>query len=403
MTVNASIPLSGRSPNILDSVTGGVALGESMRTSGVREQILKNQEQAQAISLAQQRGAYINQLATGLIGKPMADRAAVVAQQLPMLERMGVNPSEILGSRLDDQSLRAVIAQTQPFIDQKQQQIERPAAIETFEYYQDILNNPNSTEDQKKAARIALKLDAPAREFAPKIVDIGGIKYLQIGKDLYNPTTYQPVEVDATGLSATQEITPEQQIETRAELESATTTATETAKQDVRQESQENIDMRIKSTQANNQALDIINIAMTSKSLGDVTGMIGSNIPYRARLSETKDFLNHLGQLDSILTASNLDIMSGVLSESDIKIISGIANNLGLKKDEKGNVIGINGSMQGTIEKLETIDRAIRDGMIAKGIYPIGTQAVDSNGVIYEANGMGQFVDANGNPYPEGQ
>ena len=41
--------------------------------------------------------------------------------------------------------------------------------------------------------------------------------------------------------------------------------------------------------------------------------------------SDSQDFINKHDQLKSILTADNLDLMSGVLSESDVKILSNIA------------------------------------------------------------------------------
>ena len=202
MAIDPRISLAGQVTDVAGNITSGLANRNTQRTQGVREQILSQQAQAGAMQNAQTQGAYVNQLATNLLNEPLDERAAIVAQQLPLLSQMGIDPQKIIGGNLSDQGLQGVIAQTQPFVSQVATQA-APAAIQTSKYYQGILANPNSTDDQVKAARIALKLDAPAREFAPKLVEIGGVKYMQQGANLYNPQTFEPVAVDDTGKPVT--------------------------------------------------------------------------------------------------------------------------------------------------------------------------------------------------------
>jgi hypothetical protein len=82
----------------------------------VREQLLNQQAQAQQVGIATTQGQYINQLATGLMGKSLTERATIVAQQLPLMQQLGFNPAEILSQDLSDQGLQGVITQTQPFM-----------------------------------------------------------------------------------------------------------------------------------------------------------------------------------------------------------------------------------------------------------------------------------------------
>ena len=61
--------------------------------------------------------------------------------------------------------------------------------------------------------------------------------------------------------------------------------------------------------------------------------------------------------------------MTGVLSESDIKIIEGLSNDIRMITDDQGNVTGISGSYQGTVEKLKQMKREMVRGINASGRY----------------------------------
>ena len=118
MAIDPNISLMGRGADIGSAIRSGAETGEMLRTSDIRQQILEQQSQAQAMNLAQTRGQYMNQLATGLMNKPLDQRAAIVAQQMPFMQQMGINPADILSQDLTDQGLSAVVTQTQPFMQQ---------------------------------------------------------------------------------------------------------------------------------------------------------------------------------------------------------------------------------------------------------------------------------------------
>ena len=91
-------------------------------------------------------------------------------------------------------------ASMKPFMSKLQGQASIPAAIQTFDYHQRVLNSADASEDQKRASRIALKLEGPAKTFAPKVVDIGGSKFLQVGEEFFNPNTMAPVATNEQGI-----------------------------------------------------------------------------------------------------------------------------------------------------------------------------------------------------------
>lgn len=75
-------------------------------------------------------------------------------------------------------------------------------------------------------------------------------------------------------------------------------------------------------------ATELLNHEGLDRSVGSLQGSaIGQALTVN---EESQDFINKFDQLKSLLTAENLDLMTGVLSESDIKILSDIAGG-GLK------------------------------------------------------------------------
>lgn len=122
MAIDPRLSLAGQVTDVAGNVTSGLANLNTIRTQGVREQILNQQAQSGAMQNAQVQGAYVNQLATSLLNKPLDERAAIVAQQLPLLSQMGIDPQKIIGGNLSDQGLQGVITQTQPFVSQNKLQ-----------------------------------------------------------------------------------------------------------------------------------------------------------------------------------------------------------------------------------------------------------------------------------------
>jgi hypothetical protein len=112
MALDPRLSLAGTVTDVGTAVSQGLASRDKARTQGVRERLLKQQEQMGAQEVASMQGQYMNQLASNLMGKPMDQRAALVAQQLPFLSQMGINPQQIIGADLSDQGLQSVVTQT---------------------------------------------------------------------------------------------------------------------------------------------------------------------------------------------------------------------------------------------------------------------------------------------------
>jgi len=130
---------------------------------------------------------------------------------------------------------------------------------------------------------------------------------------------------------------------------------------------------------------------MSSDRLDDITGLKGGLFTFRPA---TKDLLNTATQLSSILTAENLDIMSGVLSESDMLVIRGISNDLGFEFDDDGNVSAFSGSYAGTVKKMRDLRDAMIAGLNNKGIFIDGQTANDPSGrLVTYKNGDWRYND----------
>ena len=70
-------------------------------------------------------------------------------------------------------------------------------------------------------------------------------------------------------------------------------------------------------------AKDLRNHKGLNRSVGSMQGSaVGQALTFN---EDSQDFINKYNQIKSILTAENLDMMTGVLSETDIKILSDIA------------------------------------------------------------------------------
>lgn len=412
MAIDPRLALAGQPVDIQSAIAGGLANRRTARESGIRERILGQQEAAGAQSLEQNRRAQALQTADftvklfeGLKGVPLDQRAAIVSQQLPQLESMGIPAQEILATDLTDQGINRGLAALKPLVQRQQQQL--PASAQEF----NLLTEGLSEEDRTKAQRVKLGLDPRAVTSAPKVEEIGGVKYLRVGTQFFNPTTFAPAPTDpGTGLpvgapegavpeDVTEEetpdiLTPEAQRESQAATAAAVTKAKEEVKRDIRAEDPEVIEQSRKANVMSTDTIRVLDQLLVSDRLDDVTGVKGSLFTVRPK---TRDLLNSATQLSSLLTQDNLDIMSGVLSETDIGIIRGISNDLGFEFNDKGDVTGFSGSFDGTVKKMKRIKNTIISGMNANGVYIEGQTAVGGSGQTITFTG-GQWVDANGNP-----
>lgn len=385
MAIDPRIALAGQPVDIRTAIAGGLDIGENIRTADVRDTILRQQAQHQGLALKDQRQSLalesmrrLNGVVEGLTGIPdVAQRAKILAQQIPSFVELGIPESKLSAIDVSDEGLRNIRSSLAPFIARQERQ--QPAALETFDRFNAILQDPNATEDEKRAARIALKLDAPARSFAPKLVEIGGIKYMQEGTQLYNPQTFAPIPTDAQGMPIQpleqqaepqpQQLTPQSQIESEAERAAAITTAQEQAKLVAAAEGPEAQEERATELAEAQKTIQVIDSILSSDRLNNITG-VGAHSPMR--MPRTSDLLGTVQQLSSLLTAGNLGRMTGVLSESDMKIIAGLASDINLIKNDDGDVTGIRGSYDGTIKKLnqirqEFVSRANNNGFFFDG------------------------------------
>lgn len=168
MTVDSRIALGVQVGDIGKTIAQGLATGERIGTKDIREEILKQQQQAGQLSLeaAQQQQAMagfksFSNVIDGLANIPdMSQRAKILAQQSPMLAEAGIPADQLSTIDLSDSGIRNLQASIKPFLNK--QQAPAPANVKSFEYFQNVLQSQDTTEDQKKAARIELKLDTPA-------------------------------------------------------------------------------------------------------------------------------------------------------------------------------------------------------------------------------------------------
>ncbi len=380
MAIDPNLSLRVQVPAIGASVSSGLATGEKIGTSSVRKRLLEQQAAAGELTLEQSKQQQAMQgmqnfadTIDGLANVPLADRAKVLAQRVPMLKAAGIPVESITSMDLTDAGIKNTQASMKPFMSKLQNQASVPAAIQTFDYHQRVLNNPEASDDQKRASRIALKLEGGAKTFTPKVVDIGGSKFLQVGQEFFNPNTLDPVATNEQGLpvagGAQVEMTPEVQREMQAEQAAAITSATEGAKIDAKEGTREAEEMQAKKLAQGKQAITVIDDIFKSDRLDNITGLTGM-IPFST--GKTQDLLGQVQQLKSITTADNLGIMTGVLSETDMKIIAGLSNDITMTTDADGNVTGISGSYEGTKKKLKKIRDGIVSGMNRNGHYVEG-------------------------------
>jgi len=72
------------------------------------------------------------------------------------------------------------------------------------------------------------------------------------------------------------------------------------------------------------RAVELIDLILGNDELGDVLGAVEGAIDIRFQTSES-ELIADIEEAKNILTAENMDLMTGVLSESDIKILANLA------------------------------------------------------------------------------
>ena len=207
MAIDNRLSLAAQPTNLQAAITGGLSLGENLRNSGVRDAVLRQQEQVGAQTIQQnkvvqqqQKSAFMNKLATGLKTVPIANRAAIISQQMGMMETMGFDRADILSQGLSDKDLDQVIAGTQASVAAPQKPT---SGMQDFQFYQDIIENPKSTPDQIQAAQIQQGTQANVGRSQIKEVSPGVFQSYDPNTNVFGPV-YR-VEPDGTQVPLTRE------------------------------------------------------------------------------------------------------------------------------------------------------------------------------------------------------
>ena len=132
------------------------------------------------------------------------------------------------------------------------------------------------------------------------------------------------------------------------------------------------------------RGVSLLDSILGNPQLGDVLGSVEGAIDFRLSDSES-ELIDDINEVGDILTADNLNLMSGVLSESDIKILRALAGG-GLKRTRtearfRKDVQDLRDKLGGNI--VQTVDDASADQ---------GAQVAANN-----AQGWPLMTDKNGN------
>jgi hypothetical protein len=141
MAVQPNIALQGQGLNVLGAIQGGQEVAEGIKTQGIREAML-NQQQAntvlesqllnrritqadQQIAEAKQQNTaaqnlVMNQLFKELKSSPISQRAGIAARAVPTLKGFGVDENVIGQMDVSDSGLDEAIAATNAFMSQSQ-------------------------------------------------------------------------------------------------------------------------------------------------------------------------------------------------------------------------------------------------------------------------------------------
>ena len=206
MALDPRIALAGQ----VTDVAGAIQSGQKITGNSMRIALQRQNQQINAMGIAQKQAQYTNNLFTSLRDKPLDERAAIMAQNMGVLEQYGIPPSELMGN-LDDAGIDRVLAATQPFmqIDDKGS-LKPTAGMQDFAFYESIIANPNSSPDAVRAARIKQGVEASEGTIkATRPVKMPDGTYR-----VFDPTTStfgNVVEVASDGQLS--EVSPEEQLQ----------------------------------------------------------------------------------------------------------------------------------------------------------------------------------------------
>jgi hypothetical protein len=231
-------------------------------------------------------------------------------------------------------------------------QEKRAASLDQIGLAQGVISGTQAQRAVGAQARQALRLeDIQARAYAPNatasdrdaltaVMDPTGEKRAAV--TLSQAKSDQARAAAAKDNAVASGATPDAQQEAelkRLEIQKRTNDAT-TAAQTVATQKQGSIDIA-------RRARDLAQAIPTDPRFSDITGTVNSRTPTLNGASQ--DLINRTNQLQTLLTADNLKLMSGVLTDRDITFLTQIGSGLNVTDN------GINGSEVGTRKTLDDI------------------------------------------------
>lgn len=378
-------------------------IGKQNEAIGERNTTKFDQEQSTI------RATVLNKLATSMKSVPPEQRQAFLQKQAPELAKFNIDAGVFAQEPLDDASLDEAIAGTQSFITQK----EGPSALEQAKTAQveretELLGSekPISPLDQAKIDNLKAEtevfkgnintkdLDTLVSEAPPELQEQakaayslsgGGEKGVKAVKEVLETGVELERRAKAPELlKANFPQADESELqELQAVVDSAKTTESGfKAASDLRDKQRQ-----VKKGKVfQKRAVDLIDRILNADELNDVLGSYeGSDesiIPFggkKIRGDNESQIIADIDEVRDILTADNLDIMSGVLSETDIKIIANLAGGaFNRKRGEEGFI--------NDVKKVrEKLQNAI--GVVGGNKLPAGTKD-NGNGTFTLPNGQ---------------
>jgi hypothetical protein len=326
-------------------------IGQQNKAIGERNTTKFDQEQSTI------RATVLNKLATSMKTVPAEQRQAFLQSQVPELAKFNIDGAVFAQESLDDASLDEAILSTQSFIAQK----EGPSALEQAQTAKTVkqtellgIEKPEivSALDEAKIAKINAEIagaskgaETPAlntliagaspevQAAAKSAFELSGggdkgvkalVKVLEAGEETTRRAA-APETLKANFPNANEAELKELQ----AVVDSSKTTESGFKEAGKLREKQRQVKIG-NDTKA--RGLEIITKLFDNDELDDVIGSIeGSDksiIPFvdkKSRSDKEAEAIADIEELESILTAGSLKLMSGVLSESDIGILKNIA------------------------------------------------------------------------------
>jgi len=287
-----------------------------------------------------QRAKIMNQAATALRGIAPENRAGAFTSLLPKLQEFGIDTAQIEQQPLTDENLDLAIFNTKAFLDNPEKAISDLDVAKAEKLRAETANLKQKevppTIDTPQGSPIAGLLTNLTPELASKAQTVfdasgGGDKGVKAALKVIDSGAEQE-KLDAAPLklkTSYPNATPEEMTQLENVMKSAKNAESGFKEVDKLREKQRQVK---KGKVFQKRAVDLLDRILGADELNDVIGSIeGSDeslIPFggqKLRGDNESEIIADIEEAGNILTADNLDIMSGVLSETDIRIIANLA------------------------------------------------------------------------------